>query len=144
VQEYCDGLAPLFAQKKVRLVFKPHPEKLPIKSDLALFRSVILESLTSNALEYTPAGGTVHISLEELGQSFMLKVSDSGIGIPESERGRIFEKMFRGSNASLMKAGGTGLGLYMVKKVVLLLGGAIRFESEENKGTTFFIELLVA
>ena len=86
-------------------------------------------------------GGNVQISLEELGQSFMLTVSDSGIGIPESERGRIFEKMFRGSNASLVKAGGTGLGLYMVKKVVLLLGGTIRFESEENKETTFFIEL---
>ena len=70
-----------------------------------------------------------------------IKVTDSGIGIPEDQKPRLFSRFFRAQNAVKVETDGTGLGLYIVKSIVEKHHGKIWFESTENVGTTFFIEL---
>ena len=77
-----------------------------------------------------------------MSQHLVLTVQDSGIGIPKKERvSFLFQKFHRASNAEKVKPGGSGLGLYIANQAVKLLGGKIWFESEENKGSTFYVEL---
>ena len=75
--------------------------------------------------------------------SIYITVKDSGIGIPESEREKVFQRLYRASNAQKLVPDGTGLGLYVIKIVLARAGGNITFESEEGKGTTFFVSLPV-
>jgi signal transduction histidine kinase len=82
-------------------------------------------------------GGTVDISLSEVGSAIEFRVKDSGIGVPREMQHKLFGKFFRADNARRMRPDGTGLGLYMAKKVVLAQGGSIIFESREGKGSTF-------
>jgi signal transduction histidine kinase len=97
----------------------------------------VVMNFIDNALYYTPVGGTVDISLSEVGSAIEFRVKDSGIGVPREMQHKLFGKFFRADNARRMRPDGTGLGLYMAKKVVLAQGGSIIFESREGKGSTF-------
>ena len=102
---------------------------------------MVLNNLLSNAIKYTPEGGTIrHVVISD-GAQYVVRISDSGIGIPKSEQDMIFSKVFRASNTQSLAVEGTGLGLYIVKEAVHVLGGTISFESEEGKGTTFTVVL---
>ena len=103
----------------------------------------IIQAMISNAIEYTPREGKIIISLtpNEADKKFTFSVKDTGIGIPKSEQNDIFKKFIRASNAKLTKPDGTGLGMYIAWQAAKMLGGKIWFESEENKGTTFYAEL---
>jgi PAS domain S-box-containing protein len=83
----------------------------------------ILSNLVGNAVRYSPAGTTVSVAVEHTAQSFSVAVSDEGIGVPEAERGQIFEPFVRGSNVG--QIGGTGLGLNIVQRYTELLGGVV-------------------
>ena len=83
----------------------------------------ILSNLVGNAVRYSPAGTAVTVHLEIGGDAFTLRVADEGIGIPESDRERIFEPFVRGSNVG--QIGGTGLGLNIVKRYAELMGGSV-------------------
>ncbi len=112
-----------------------------IQSDPKLLR-IVIQNLITNALKYTPAEGTVTISFEEVGGEKRITVSDTGLGIPESQQGLIFTKLFRADNVrGLNDSQGTGLGLYLVKSVVASIGGSISFVSKEGKGSAFTITL---
>ncbi|HEY5588493.1 MAG TPA: ATP-binding protein [Candidatus Paceibacterota bacterium] len=112
---------------------------------------MIFQNLLSNAVKYTPPSGLIKISLLKInkGESFGDKiideeslaysVADSGMGIPTSQQGRIFSKLFRADNAKESETEGTGLGLYVVKSIVDQAGGSLWFKSEENKGSTFYV-----
>jgi len=139
-KRYLDESKALFAKKNITIIFKKYPKILNVVTDNNLFRN-ILESLVSNAVEYTPEKGKIEVSLEKKPNSFLLVISDNGIGIPRKEQATIFDKFTRASNAKLIKTDGTGLGLYFTKQIVGLLGGKIWLESEENKGVTFYVEL---
>lgn len=107
---------------------------------------VIIRNVISNALKYTPTGGTVSVSMNphqtHPGQKgILIAVTDSGLGIPTNQQGDIFAKMFRAENAKAKETDGTGLGLYLVKAALERIGGKIWFESEEGKGSTFWISL---
>jgi signal transduction histidine kinase len=130
----------LSEKQNVSFIFAQHPEKLIAVTDKNLL-AYIMHNLIANAIQYTPAGGKVEILLEEKKDSALYTIRDTGIGIPEKEQTRIFEKFVRASNAVTMKPDGTGLGLYIVRESVKLLGGKIWFESEETKGSAFFVEL---
>ncbi|TSC89183.1 MAG: multi-sensor signal transduction histidine kinase [Parcubacteria group bacterium Gr01-1014_3] len=130
----------LCLKKKVQITFKSNLKTLTAVTDINALR-IILQNLTGNAIDYTPAGGKVDIRLEDREKRFLIVVQDAGIGIARADQKRVFEKFFRAGNALTFKTDGAGIGLYVTAEAVKLLGGKIWFESEENKGSTFYVEL---
>lgn len=123
-----------------------------ILTDPKLFRIVIVNIL-SNAVKYTPPKGTVACSIRPVAggevvggravkkEGVLVTIADTGYGIPANQQDKIFSKLFRADNVRAINVDGTGLGLYIVKLVVDRLGGQVWFESQEQKGTTFFVVL---
>ncbi len=101
----------------------------------------LLDNLISNAIKFTPAGGRVTVGLASDNGHARIEVSDTGIGIPEGEREKLFERFFRSQTALERQIQGTGLGLYISKAIVEAHGGRIGVQSEEGQGTTFVVEL---
>lgn len=97
----------------------------------------ILFNLVSNAIKFSPEGGNIEVSAQVLNSSVKISVKDSGIGISKEDQKHLFERFFRGHNATHIQ--GTGLGLNIVTKYAELMNASIDFESKENKGTTFTI-----
>lgn len=133
---------PFFKEKKQKLSYSCLAEQdLEINTDRNLLRNV-LSSVMLNASRYTPQKGNIELIVSRYDKDFVLfKVKDNGIGIPEEEKVKIFRKFSRASNAIRYEANGTGLGLYVVKSIINMVCGKIWFESEENKGTTFYFTL---
>ncbi len=102
----------------------------------------VVENLLSNAVKFTNPGGQVTISLKKEGQKVILQVSDNGIGIPANLQSSIFNKFTKANRKGTEGEATTGLGLYIVKQIVDMHKGKIWVESEESKGTSFFIELI--
>lgn len=100
---------------------------------------VIIQNIIVNAIEYTPAGGTIMIQAKKEDARLIISVADSGIGIPKKEQSKIFSKLFRAENVKMTFPNGNGLGLYLVKLLLDESGGDIWFTSKEGEGTTFFI-----
>jgi PAS domain S-box-containing protein len=111
---------------------------LRVLVDQNLIKNILI-NLTSNALKYSPENSEVDIRFYEEGDWVRIDVSDKGIGIPEKDKVKMFERFFRAGNVTNIE--GTGLGLTIVKRYLDLLGGAIDFESEEGEGTTIKIEI---
>jgi signal transduction histidine kinase len=132
---------PLIDRKKLKIT-KKFSDNIPGFLSDPKFLHMIFQNLLANAVEYTPAGGSVslEICLSSAGLLF-IKISDTGCGIPKNQEDRIFTKLFRADNVRARDTDGTGLGLYIVKSVVESLGGRIWFDSEENKGTAFYVTL---
>lgn len=112
------------------------PIIVPVDKDIF---GIILENLVSNALKYTLAKGTVTVTASFDATSIRIQVSDTGVGIPQSQQSRIFEKFFRADNAKAMPVEGTGLGLYMTRSMVEQAGGTILLDSKEGRGSTFTV-----
>jgi signal transduction histidine kinase len=104
----------------------------------------LLDNLVSNAIKFTPGGGHVSVSLDAQAGTVCIQVSDTGIGISDAERERLFERFYRSQSALEAQIQGTGLGLYISKAIVEAHGGRIGVESEHGEGTTFVVELPVA
>ena len=96
-------------------------------------------NLLDNAIKYTPAQGSVHVTLEDSGTTIVIRFTDTGIGIPPSEIPRIFDRFYR-SDASRSTAG-TGLGLSLAKAITEAFGGSIHVESASDKGSVFTVVL---
>lgn len=109
----------------------------------------ILSNLVDNAIKYTPAGGQIEVfcyrekRAAERGD-IIIQVKDNGVGISKKYQGKLFAKFSRVPNPLSVKAGGTGLGLYIVKQLVEMQGGDISVESEEGRGTVFAFTLPAA
>jgi len=101
----------------------------------------IVSNLLSNAVKYTPKGGTISMKLHPEEDKVIFEVSDTGIGIPENERQRLFSEFFRAENAKKLSEIGTGLGLSIVKTTVEQHGGSIDVQSREGVGSTFRVLL---
>lgn len=101
----------------------------------------VISNLVDNAIKYTPEGGRVTISISKAPEHAIVKITDTGIGIPAEYIGRIFDRFFRVDKARSRSTGGTGLGLSIANRIVLMHGGYIRVTSEEGKGSTFQVEL---
>lgn len=102
---------------------------------------VALNNLLSNAIKYNTPGGEVKVTVAEAEHSLTLTVSDTGLGISEEEKGRIFEKFFRSEDSRIREVSGHGLGLSLVKEIIELHGGTISVESTIGKGTDFIVRL---
>ncbi len=130
------------AQKRgVKINFvRPKNGQFTVLVDPSKIRAVI-QNLLENAIKYTMEKGTVTVELTEEGSDIKIIIRDTGIGIPPSQQSQIFSRFFRASNATVVEPNGTGLGLYMVKKIVEQHGGKVWFESVEGQGSSFFVTL---
>ena len=126
-------------EKKQKFVFECEKE-MNVVTDPNMLRQVF-QNLISNAVKYTPANGEITCAIKKENNVLHFYVKDSGIGIPKDQQKRIFGKLYRAENAAVQEPDGNGLGLYMTKMIVENMGGKIWFESKENKGTTFSVEL---
>jgi len=101
----------------------------------------VLMNFIDNAIFYSPEGKTITVKLSVEEGFAVVRVIDAGIGVPKSERAHLFTKFFRASNARKQRPDGTGVGLFLAKKVIAAHGGVMVFESEEGKGSTFGFRL---
>lgn len=138
-KEILEIIEPKALEKKVNLV-KKLPATLPVAQLDKRYTHMTIENLLSNAIKYTPEGGEVDFTVTIEGNMLKCIVKDTGVGIPEADKDKIFGKLFRASNVR-NTVDGNGFGLYVAKGAVEAQGGKIRFESIESKGTTFFVEL---
>jgi two-component system phosphate regulon sensor histidine kinase PhoR len=103
----------------------------------------VLQNLLDNAIQYTPAGGQIHVSAGRKNGEVIFTVSDTGIGIPQADQPRIFERFYRVDVARSREVGGTGLGLSIAKHLVEVHGGKIWVESEVGRGSQFHFSVPV-
>ena len=133
-------------KKDIALHYTINVEHEHVLTDVTKVKEILVNIL-SNAIKYTPAGGSVMVDVDELPcdeSGYMIarvRVSDTGIGMSADYQTRIFEAFTREQNTSEGKIAGTGLGMSIVKKYVDLLGGTIEVESELGKGSTFTVTL---
>lgn len=125
-------------QRGVRIIKKYEQDLPAVKADHNLAR-VVLQNLLSNAVKYTSEKGFVEIEMFSRGKDVLVRVADNGCGIPKNQQEKIFTKLFRADNVKELVTDGNGLGLYIVKSIIEQSGGKIWFESEEGRGTTFYV-----
>ncbi|OGL35000.1 hypothetical protein A3F38_02870 [Candidatus Saccharibacteria bacterium RIFCSPHIGHO2_12_FULL_48_21] len=131
-----DQLKEQIDSRKLKLIYQK-PDKLPtLNLDETKTRQVVMNFI-DNAIYYTPSGGTIEVKLQSTDDSVSFTVTDTGLGVPKAVQHHLFAKFYRADNAKKMRPDGTGLGLFMAKKVIVAQGGAIIFKSEEGKGSTF-------
>jgi signal transduction histidine kinase len=128
----------LARDKNIKIEEVYEPSVLMVSMDPTLLQ-IIFQNLLSNAIKYTPPGGTINLSVTKQPSFVLLRISDTGDGIPKSQQHNIFKKLFRAANARKRDPHGTGLGLYVVKSIITSTGGEIWFDSEEGLGTTFYV-----
>lgn len=102
---------------------------------------VVVQNLMSNSVKYTESGGKIKVEAKVEDSELCISVMDTGLGIPKRDQVKLFTKFFRARNVVERQTNGTGLGLNLSKSLLEAAGGKIWFESEENKGTTFFIKI---
>jgi two-component system phosphate regulon sensor histidine kinase PhoR len=122
------------------LEYIPAASQPVIASDADLIVQVI-SNLLDNAIKYSPEGGQIQLQLEELDDMVKINVIDTGLGIPEIDIPRIFERFYRVDKARSRKTGGSGLGLAIVKHLVEILGGQVTVESKLEEGSVFSVIL---
>jgi len=101
----------------------------------------VLSNLLDNAIKYTPAGGQITVGAHPAGSDIEFFVRDTGIGIPEEDLPRLFERFYRVDKARSRELGGTGLGLSIVKHLIAAHNGTTRVESAVGQGSTFYFTL---
>ena len=140
LQQNIRMMQPLAEKKKVALHEK-NMKKTMIHADEQKIKQLVL-ILVDNAVKYTPEGGEVTVSMEKAERGRVrFAVKDTGIGISEADREKIFDRFYRVDKARSREMGGNGLGLAIAQEIVNLHKGEISVESEQGKGTTFFVEL---
>ncbi|MCR4427843.1 MAG: PAS domain S-box protein [Caldiserica bacterium] len=128
-------MSPYAALRRVRLQNRFPPEELIIFADRERLIEVFT-NLYSNALRFSPKEGTVTTSIQKKGDFLEVAISDQGPGIPENEMENLFERFFRPQSPNLKAMAGTGLGLYISRKIIESHGGKIWVETQEGEGTT--------
>jgi signal transduction histidine kinase len=139
VRECLEAQQPRAVNGGVELALLAEPV-LPITGDSARLGQ-LLDNLVSNGIKFCPMGGRVEVRLGRTPDAVAIEVSDTGMGIPEHEQCRVFERFFRSTTATAAAVQGTGLGLTIAKAIVEAHCGTIGFVSQEGVGTTFRVEL---
>jgi signal transduction histidine kinase len=139
VRECVEASSAIARSRNIELV-ADLPELPPIRGDRERLGQLV-SNLVSNAIKFTPEGGHVTIRTRPAGNVVALEVEDDGIGIPEAEQSRVFQRFFRSSTATQQAIPGTGLGLVISKAIAEAHGGVMSMRSEEGRGTCFRVEL---
>lgn len=131
------------AQNHAHTVELRLPENLPqVRADRERIMQVMM-NIVSNAIKYTPDGGRIALSAGQSGDRVWMEVDDNGIGIPESDRGRIFERFYRVDKARSRQSGGTGLGLSIAQEIMKQHEGRLYLVDKPEPGLTIRMELPV-
>lgn len=144
VKSVIKEITPLASEKKITLDYiigQGEPVDLPlVLADTMRLREVIT-NFVSNAIKYGREGGWIKIYHETDDSFIVTHIEDNGMGIPEKEQKKVFEKFFRSETSRVTQIQGTGLGLFITKELIEKMGGEAWFRSEENKGTRFSFKL---
>ena len=132
-------LQPLADNKGVSLQWEAAKEVRADADEMKL--SLAISNLVDNAIKYTPAEGIVRVALDADHQNVFFSVADTGIGIPENEVGRIFERFYRVDKTRDRETGGTGLGLSITHSTIMMHKGSIKVNSKEEEGTTILVRI---
>lgn len=147
-----ESLQPKAKEKGLRMLFKPQPETGDDKAGERRLNPVyyanvdndhlreVLSNLVENAIKYTPKGD-VTVDIGGDSEHVVISVADSGIGIPKEDQVHLFQKFYRVDNSATREIGGTGLGLFLSRRLVEGMNGRIWLESEFQRGSTFFVEI---
>lgn len=139
LEQVLKRLRPIAKKSNIELVFESFR---PVTAEIDEVKlSLALSNLIENAIKYNTEDGWVRVSLNADHKYFYVKVSDSGIGIPEDAKDFIFDRFYRVDKARSRGTGGTGLGLSITKNVIHMHKGAIKVHSEENEGSTFTVRV---
>jgi signal transduction histidine kinase len=131
----------LFAKaRNAHLTFNVVGEIPPTVLDAVKIREVV-HNIVMNAIHYNIKKGDIVVTLERKGDTVLFTCADNGIGIPEKDRAKVFSRFHRGGQAIELSPDGSGLGLHIAKAIVEASGGKIWFDSEVDKGTTFYVSL---
>jgi signal transduction histidine kinase len=134
-----EALRPVAAENGVSIELVAE-SSVEVRGDARRLAQVI-DNLITNAVKFTPTGGSITVSVQGNGRSVLLGVTDTGIGIPVDEQGQVFSRFFRSRNAAQGAIAGTGLGLAISRSLVEQHGGTIALESEEGRGTNVTVTL---
>lgn len=132
-------LLPLAQVKQIELIFEAPKEVLAEADEMKL--TLAISNLVDNAIKYTPEGGKVTFLLDADHQNAFITVTDNGIGIPEDEVGKIFDRFYRVDKTRDRETGGTGLGLSITHSTVMMHNGSIKVNSKENEGTSILVRI---
>ncbi len=153
VHDIVEGLTPKAADKGLSIIYKPIPNadrKVEISErrlapvyyanvDNDHLREIV-QNLVENAIKYTPKG-TVDIDVSGDESHVLISIADTGIGIPREDQSHLFQKFYRVDNSDTREIGGTGLGLYLCRRLTETIGGRLWVESEYKRGSVFFVEI---
>ena len=140
VESVAGRFAPLAEREGLDFGVAVPSERLVVYADPEQMDTV-LSNLLSNAMKFTPAGGTVRIAVESGGSNARVSVRDDGPGIPAARLPYVFDRFHRGEDPSASREPGTGIGLAVAREIVELHGGSLRVESEEGFGSSFVVDL---
>jgi len=139
---FCERMATLFRvaaeKKEIELVVRCSEDLPELRQDAGKLQQIV-SNLLSNAVKFTPDGGRITLGADASGDSFILTVADTGVGIAPEEQEMVFQKFRQASNPLTREQGGTGLGLSIVRELAKLLGGNVAIQSELGRGTLFTV-----
>jgi signal transduction histidine kinase len=136
VREVCDSLAETIRERGLSLAIEADPAVSTVQADRNRLIQVLM-NLLSNAYRYTPAGGSITVSVRLDTDAVLVEVADTGIGIAPEDQEKIFERFYRADQEIVNQQTGTGLGLPIARSLVELHGGRLWLESELGVGSTF-------
>ncbi len=140
ITESIKSYQPIAESKRIELIVIAPPAEAQVRSDPEAMLT-IANNLIGNAIRYTLEGGQVRVYCREAGNCWALAVEDTGVGIPQSEQKRIFERFYRVEKSRSSADGGTGIGLSIVKNLTVTLGGEVRVSSNPGEGSKFEVLL---
>lgn len=140
VEDITLSVADYIEDKSISLVFDTEFEEKIMVCDAHMIERIIL-NLLSNAVKFTPPGGQISVCLSEQNGDIIIRVKDSGIGIPKAMRQKVFERFIQVDKSTTRSREGSGIGLSLVRALVEMHGGSISVASEEGKGSEFIIEM---
>jgi len=140
VEEEVKSLVRTAETRNMKLAFTKNIDSLMLTIDENKIRQVVMNFI-DNALFYSHDDSVITIDLKQIDDQVEVRVIDTGIGVPKGEQSQLFSKFYRASNARKQRPDGTGVGIFLAKKVITEHGGTVIFDSEEGKGSTFGFSL---
>ncbi|MCL2385947.1 MAG: cell wall metabolism sensor histidine kinase WalK [Defluviitaleaceae bacterium] len=139
VEDILKRLSPLAEKKKVILIYD-EARKVRMEAD-EIKLALAISNIVENGIKYTPRGGTVKVAIDSDHQNAYITIQDTGMGIPEDEQDKIFNRFYRVDKTRDRDTGGTGLGLAISRSTILLHNGSIRISSRSGEGSMFIIKI---